>query len=54
MLRRVQKVEVVSKTTVYGYYPGPQWFVKISLRYPDDVPFTVKLLEVARLMLLFA
>jgi hypothetical protein len=45
-LKRIHCLEVVSKLPVYGYYPEPEYFVKVCLRFPEDTPFLVKLLEV--------
>lgn len=45
----IHKMEVVMRTSLYGYYSDPKIFIKVSLRDPDDVKHLVKMLEVGRL-----
>lgn len=41
----VYSLEVASKKTMYGYWAGPLYFIKISLFNPDDVNKAVSLIE---------
>ena len=41
------KLEVVSKVPLYGYFPDPKPFVKVYLRHPADVANVALILEVS-------
>ena len=46
--RRVQYMEVVSRKSMYGFYREDQNFIKVYLRYPEDIATAVKLSEVSK------
>ena len=42
----VYKMEIVSKTSMYGYHADPVNFIKIHLYFPDDVNKLAHFLQV--------
>jgi len=45
--RYIHRLEYIRARQIYGFYPDPQGFIKVSIRDPSDMATLVSMLEVS-------